>query len=276
MRFPTFDSGITGINSYKSRPPLTRQERKRVKSAQIREQRDRAAWRGSKHHSITPELVSEFVQLWGSGEALTNPEEFAAALTGEHRVFANIMTPAELEQFSHQTVVGIGEYYHRSKNKGFVLVLNELKKLSDGALGLGFPGGRVRLGESPDARLGKEYLEESGLVCEVVNPDQPPVAEHKVGEEEHRISAYEIRITGGKPQPNPTKDEPIIAVVFVDKQTLKLACQNDGRIAVKIGRRKLVVGVLRSHRILFLEYLRGKEAQREAEVIGMMEEVANV
>lgn len=262
MRFPAFDSGIT---SYKSRPPLTRQERKRVRSAQIREQRDRAAWRGSKHHSITPELVSEFVQLWGSGEA-TNPGELAATLAGEHRVFANAMTPAELEQFSHQTVVGIGEYYHRSKNKGFVLVLNELKKLSDGALGLGFPGGRVRLGESPDARLEKEYLEESGLVCEVVNPDQPPVAEHKVGEEEHRISAYEIRITGGKPQPNPTKDEPIIAVVFVDKQTLKLACQNNGRIAVKIGRRKLVVGVLRSHRILFLEYLRGKEVEEVANV----------
>ncbi len=219
-----------------------------------------------KSEAITPELVAEMAERFNRALSPDRAVTVAEVLATEHRYFENSMSPAELEQFSHQTVVGIGEYYYRGKNRGYVLVLNKLKTLGSGVPGLGFPGGRVRLGESPNVRLMKEFLEESGLNCEVVNPDQSPVAEHNVGEEEHRFSAYKVKITGGKPQPNPTKDEPITAIIFIDEQTLKLACRDDGRIKVKIGKRELVVGILRSHRLVFLEYLRKKEAEEAANV----------
>lgn len=217
---------------------------------------DREARILGKSGAITPDLMAETAKMFG---VTINPG-IAGILATEHAYFENAMTATELEQFSNQTVVGIGEY----KNKGFVLVLNELKTLGDGVFGLGFPGGRVRLGESPDARLKKEYLEETGLVCEVLNPGQKPVAGHRVGEEEdHLFSAYEIIITGGKPQVHPTKDEPIIAIVYIDRETLfNLCSQKDNRIKIRVGRKEFVAGVLRSHRVVFLEYLR-KQKQTE-------------
>jgi hypothetical protein len=220
-----------------------------------------------KSEAITPALVAETAAMFGLGHSFdSEATQLAETLSSEHKYFENAMTPTELERFSSQTVVGIGEYFSRGKSKGYILVLNELKTLGGGVPGLGFPGGRVRLGESSDARLQKEVLEETGLTCEVLNPDKPPVAEHKVGEEEHKFSAYEIEITGGKPRPSPTRDEPITAIIFIDEPTLKSACQVDGRIAVKIGKRETIIGILRNHRIVFLEYLRKKEAKEAANV----------
>ena len=152
------------------------------------------------------------------------------------------------------------------------MVLNLLKTLHDGVPGLGFPGGRVRLGETPAARLTKEFQEESGLIPEILNPDQPPIAKHLVGEEGHEFFAHEVRIARGKAKPAFTKGEQIVAVVFVDEETLAKICRFDGRIMVKgFG----PVGVLRSHRLVFLEYLR-KRARAEEKTTAVVGEVASV
>jgi ADP-ribose pyrophosphatase YjhB (NUDIX family) len=220
-----------------------------------------------KSKAITPSLMAEMAQLFDSSLTPNESEELAEILATEHQCFENAKSPSELEEFSHQTVVGIGQH----KKRGYILVLNELKVLGDGVPGLGFPGGRVRLGETPINRLKKEFLEETGLCCEVL-PNQLPVAEHKVGEEEHKFSAYKINITSGKPQASPTKDEPISAIIFLDEETLKAACKNDGCIRVKVGKQERIVGVLRNHRLAFMEYLRKRDAAKPV----ALKEVAGV
>lgn len=222
----------------------------------------------SKSRAITPEILNDYANIFGC-KPPKDPISLAASLAREQRYFENNLSAAETERFSNQTVVGIGQET-RGRDKGcYPLVLNFLKKLSDGVLGLGFPGGRVRLGETPTVRLLKEYPEESGLIPEILNPDQT-VAEHKVGESGHEFLAYEVRVIGGKPKPAFTKGEQIVTVVFVDEQTLEKVCRIDGGIRVKgFG----VVGVLRSHREVFLEYLRKKQKKTMPNIV---EEVANV
>lgn len=219
----------------------------------------------AKSDAITPDL---FV-LW-DGLEIKGLRTLAETLANEHRYFENDLTAAETERFSHQTAVGIGRET-RGRNKDcYPLVLNLLKTLQDRVPGLGFPGGRVRLGETPTARILKEYSEETGLVPEIINPDEP-VASHKVGEEGHDFLAYEVRIVGGRAKPAFSKGEQIVAVVFVDEETLARVCRIDGRIVVKgFG----PVGVLRSHRLVFLEYLRKKELKKTAQ--GVVEEEAHV
>lgn len=225
----------------------------------------REALQDAKSQAITPDLFL----LW-RGVDRESPRSLAETLAEEHRYFENDLTAAETERFSKRTAVGIGQET-RGRNKGcYPLVLNLLKTLSDGVPGLGFPGGRVRLGETPAARVQKEYLEESGLIPEIINPDQP-VAKHKVGEEEHEFLAYEVKIIGGKAKPAFSKGEQIVSIVFIEEETLTRVCRTDGRIMVKgFG----PVGVLRSHRLAFLEYLRKKEKEKTAQ--GVVEEEAHV
>jgi len=241
----------------------------RKKRLAVRSRLNREALLYVKSEAITPDLVAQcFLDF--AEETPADPVSLANGLAREHRYFENPLTSAELERFSHQTVVGIGQET-RGRNKGcFPLVLNLLKTLRDEVPGLGFPGGRVRLGETPTARLHKEFLEESGLIPEIVNPDEP-MAKHKIGEEEHEFLAYEVKIVGGKTKPAFSKGEQIVAIVFVDGKTLTEVCRKDGRINVKgFG----VVGVLRSHRLVFLEYLRKKELEKMAP--SAVEEVAYV
>lgn len=243
MRFPHNNLDGNGL-----KPPLTREEKRRARLLKRRKQRDRDAWRDSKHHSITPEIIGEFARLWGVDEAI-DPEKIAAALAREHGIFANARTAAELEDNAPQTVVGIGRY----KKRGYVLVYNEAKH------GLGFPGGRVRYGQSPEARLVLETAEEANLVCKVTSP---PVSEHFVGEEEHLFTAFEVEYTGGRPIARPTEDEPITAIVFVDEKTLLNACRTSALLAVK-GLSE-PVGILASHRKVFLEHAsKRREGERK-------------
>jgi ADP-ribose pyrophosphatase YjhB (NUDIX family) len=207
-----------------------------------KKRRNIAAGQESKHCAITPEVVGEFARMWGNGNLAVDLTELAAELAAEHKIFANAKSAAELENNAPQTVVGIGEY-KRGRQRGFVLVYNEAKR------GLGFPGGRVRFGQSPEARLIQEMAEETNLVCEVISP---PVSEHPVGEEEHRFTAFEVRFIGGRPMARPTKDEPITAVVFIDGGILLDICRTGGLIKVK-GLPE-PVGILASHRRVFLEF----------------------
>lgn len=256
-------------------PTMKSFQKLRKKRFAQRKTADREARLDSKSEAITPEMLRISFPGKFKCELPKDPTSLAETLAREQRYFENPLTSAELERFSHQTVVGIGPET-RGRNGGcYPLVLNLLKTLHDGVPGLGFPGGRVRLGETPTARLLKEYLEESGLVSEVVNPDQPPVAKHLVGEEGHEFLAYEVRVVSGKPKPAFTKGEQIVAVVFVDETLLAKVCRTDGRMTVKgFG----LVGVLRSHRLVFLEYLRKKEARKRAETpqTTSVEEAANV
>jgi ADP-ribose pyrophosphatase YjhB (NUDIX family) len=230
----------------------------------------REAIQDSKSKAITPEMFDDYAKVFGC-KSPSDPASLANILANEHRCFENSLTAAETERLSKQTVVGIGVEI-RGRNKGcYPLVLNLFKTLTDRAPGLGFPGGRVHLGETPSVSLSREYREETNLIVEIVNPDQLPVARHLVGEEEHEFLAYEVRIIGGKAKPAFTKSEQIISVVFVDEKLLAKVCFTDGRITVKgFG----PVGVLRSHRLAFLEYLRKKELEKTAPSV--VEEVANV
>ncbi len=229
---------------------LERLRRRRIKSRQASFKEAQAL---AKSAAITPALMAQMFKEFGC-ELPANIKALASELASDQRIFENGLTAAELERYSNQTAVLIGEFFRKGKNRGFPLVLNEAKTLGDESFGLGFPGGRVRRGESPAARLTKESFEETGLKAEVL--DVSPVAEHPVGEEEHLFSAYRGRFIGGKPCAKPTVDEPITAIIFLDGETLFRTCQIDGRINVKIGREIKKAGILRSHRLVFMEYWR--------------------
>ena len=238
----------------------THESIERLRRRRLRERKvtDRVAKLDGKSRAITPDLFGDLAKEAGWDLAAESLTVSAEDLATEHQHFENAMTLAELEIFSDKTAVIIAQET-RGRNKGcYPMVLNQLKMLHDGAFGLGFPGGRVRLGETPVARILKECPEETGLTCKVFNPDQPPVSEHLVGEDDHGhgFLAYAGLIVGGKPRPLQTKGEPILAIVFIDEETLERVCRLDGRITVKGFRDP--VGVLRSHRMVFLEYLRKK------------------
>ncbi|MEK7151241.1 MAG: hypothetical protein AAB784_00805 [Patescibacteria group bacterium] len=234
-------------------------DRHRFKQERRRKIRHQTAWHESKHHGL----------LIGSGDEKTldlgmvnffsveiaDPAGVLERLAREEMFFANARTPKELEDFAPETVVGIGQYKY-GRSVGYVLVYNEEKK------GLGFPGGRVRLGQSPEARLIIEVDEETALRCIVLGT---PVSQLKLGEDEHVFLAYAVEYTGGIPQARPTKEEPIVAIIFVDEATLLKACQTDSLIEVgDIG----ALPVLRSHRRVFLDYITVRD--------GSNKEVANV
>ncbi|MBI2062689.1 MAG: NUDIX domain-containing protein [Candidatus Yanofskybacteria bacterium] len=237
-------------------------QRSRKKGFLLRRAAEKEARLDGKSGAINKELILSTAQDFNCSLKPESASDMAKVLKLEQEYFENAMTSAELECFSRQTVVGIGQYFSRGKRKGYVLVLNEFKRMfpDNEEFGLGFPGGRVRIGESPHARLQKESPEETGLICEVLNSDRPPVAEHKVGEEEHLFSAYEVKYVGGRPRPAPTKDEPITAIVFVDEETLQNVCKTNGRLRIKIEKKELIVGILPNHRRVFLKYLHMKEA----------------
>lgn len=230
--------------------PLTREEKRRAKLAKEKKLRDMQAWRESKHHAVTTEVVAELAKKFGV--EIANPKKLANELAGEHQIFANIKSPEELEDNAPQTVVGIGEY-KKGRIQGIPMLYNEKKR------GLGFPGGRVRFGQHPISRLKIEMKEEAGLKCEVLGEE--PVSEFFIGEEKHIFSAFEVKFTGGKPRVNPTEDEPITVIVFVKYEILLAACRENKSINVKgIG----PLPILRSHKLVFLDLVRVRNSVKEA------------
>jgi len=200
----------------------------------------------NKGNAINFGVMSELANMWlDDPMPVDETIRITADLKEEHALFANTKNPRELEEFSRQTVVGIG-LYKKGRKQGYILVDNEAKS------GLGFPGGRVRIGESTEPRLVKEFLEETGLHAVVASDS--PVAEFKVGEEEHIFSAFEIQIAGGKPQVIYRKDEPIVGILLIDEVTLEALCKTGG--VLPSGK-----GILPNHRKAFLQFLRRKRGE---------------
>ena len=200
--------------------------------------------------SITSELMAEMALAFG--EDPDTASAVAGKLAMEHSYFANTNTLSQLENHSMQTVVGIG-YHKKGRTEGYIIVSNTNKS------GHGFPGGRTRLGESPEAALQREIPEETGLECTVGNL----IDEFIVGDEGHKFSIYEIAFTGGRIRvPEFNKEEPIDGVIAVEPLLLERACRENGLIQVKGLPNK---GILPSHRRGFLTYLLTKmEAKEQA------------
>ncbi len=204
--------------------------------------------------AINPDLVKD---LYKEFHVDISPEEatkIAASSRNEHRIFSNPGTLTDLENWSLETCVGIAKI-ETGPMKGYVLVGNPNKGPA-GIGSFGFPGGRVHPGETRAASLKREIFEETGLECEIVGAD--PIAEMTVGEEEHKFSAFQVRITGGKiqvPQDHKGKplnpEEPIDSVIIVSEEVLERACRQGGCIQVK-GLPPRVV--LFSHRKSFLTF----------------------
>ena len=121
----------------------------------------------------------------------------------------------------------------------------------------------VGLGAARHLRL-IEVDEETALRCKVSGDS--PVSKLIIGEDEHIFIAYEIEYTGGVPQARPTKDEPIVAVIFVDEPTLLKACRNDEVIDVGgFGQ----LPILRSHRRAFLDYIAARDGAKQEVVVNV-------
>jgi ADP-ribose pyrophosphatase YjhB (NUDIX family) len=200
--------------------------------------------------SITSDVMVEMAEIFGTDPVTASA--VAEQLAMEHSYFANTNTLSQLENHSMQTVVGIG-YYRKGRTEGYIIVSNADKS------GHGFPGGRTRLGESPEVALQREIPEETGLNCAVGNL----IDEFIVGDEGHKFSIYEIVFTGGKIRvPVFNKEEPIDGVIAVAQDLLEKACRENGLIQVKGLATK---GILPSHRRGFLTYLLTKlEAKGQA------------
>ncbi len=215
------------------------------------------AWLQSKHHAIDKSMLEGFAMMWGV--KLDGIDITTNRLAKEHEIFANKKSPEELEEYSSQTVVGVGYYKDEDTGVGgYPLVFNTIKR------GLGFPGGRVRIGQSPLARLFIEIEEETGLIsCPL---SDVPFSDFFVTEDEdHSMSAYPVEFTGGQPMARPTEEEPIEEIVFVRHDILLRACQRDERINTL---RHGAQGILSNHRKVFLDFVRSQQK--------VVQEVVNV
>lgn len=258
IKYGATDNNEEEPNNYlRSNKGLSKEERQRRCREIQNYRRNRQMAAACKSHSIRVESFDEFAQLWLNEverqELLARAGELATISIEEHAVFANTYSAAELESSARVTVVGIGPY----ADLGLMMVYNRKKN------GLGFPGGRVRHGQTDTVRLVMEIDQETGMKAEVLSDKQ--ISSFLVGEEEHEFRVYEVKYTGGTPMARPTKEEPITVVAFVPEEVLKAACLTGGRIQVQ--GLKQPVAVLRSHRKGFLDYLNRRQQAQEVTIV---------
>lgn len=198
---------------------------------------------------ITPKIMQES-SLWF--DVPMTPKEAQILVTGpnglyaEHLMFERTDSALELEEYATLTAVGIGK-----RRRKYVLLENEKKT------GYHFPGGTVRPGESPQRALAREFPEECGVSCQIVQL----ITEFLVGEDAlHTFSAYEVKVGDEYFRiPKYNHEEPIVNILLVSEPELEAACNNPSGILMVNG--KPGKGILPNHRRAFLEYLKQKRTK---------------
>jgi 8-oxo-dGTP diphosphatase len=84
-----------------------------------------------------------------------------------------------------------------------------------------FPGGKVELGETPEAALHRELREELG--CEVRITHPLPACEHAYDWGSIRLIAFECELTPVSPEPHPHEHSALAWVTLAELSSYELA-----------------------------------------------------